>query len=71
MTQERREVDTAAMEQGGRGAMKALEALVLRDEESAKAVKLVAAWWAEWYPKAGHRRLARSLLGYAPKRDRR
>lgn len=29
----------------------------------------VATWWRKWYIKAGHKRLARILLQYAPKED--
>ena len=29
----------------------------------------VAGWWSKWYLKAGHKRLARILLQYAPKED--
>lgn len=29
----------------------------------------VAQWWKKWYPKAGHKRLARILLQYAPKEE--
>lgn len=31
------------------------------------SVQLVAGWWAKWYPKAGHKRLARILLQYKSK----
>ena len=33
------------------------------------AMATVAAWWNIWFPTAGHRRLARILLGYASKED--
>jgi len=29
------------------------------------AMQDVANWWKKWYPKAGHKRLARILLQYA------
>ncbi len=32
-----------------------------------EAVKTVAAWWAEHYPKAGHKRLGRLLAKVAKK----
>lgn len=30
------------------------------------AVAQVAGWWARWYMQAGHKRLGRALLVYAP-----
>ena len=32
-----------------------------------EALQVVANWWKKWYPDAGHKRLARVLLQYAPK----
>ena len=34
-----------------------------------EALAAVAGWWKKWYPGAGHKRLARILLQYAPKKD--
>lgn len=34
----------------------------------ADAVKIVAQWWKDNYMKAGHKRLARTLLGTLPKK---
>jgi len=31
------------------------------------ALAIVATWWRKWYISAGHKRLARILLQYAPK----
>ena len=35
--------------------------------EMVGSMSRVAGWWKKWYPKAGHKRLARILLQYAPK----
>ena len=32
-----------------------------------EAIQLVADWWASWFMKAGHKRLARILLQYKSK----
>ena len=34
-----------------------------------EALRVVANWWREWVPKAGHKRLGRILLEYADKND--
>ena len=36
---------------------------------SSDALTDVARWWKKWYYKAGHKRLARVLLQYAPKEE--
>ena len=52
-----REFDPHAMDMAAEAAQKDLETL---DPE---AVKAIAKWWRKWYLQAGHKRLARIILG--------
>lgn len=61
--------DPAQMDAAAHTAALELEALVMGDDERDKyAVERIAQWWADWYMKAGHKRLARALLHHAPER---
>ena len=53
--------DRQAMDMAASDAEKSLENV---DED---ALITVANWWKDWYPKAGHKRLAKILLQYASK----
>lgn len=43
-------------------AAKAAEAFKAVIAAESKGVEVIAKWWREFYPKAGHKRLARLLL---------
>ena len=57
-----RDAVIAQMEEAARQALEELQSL---DQD---AVVLVAQWWQKWYLKAGHKRLGRTLLNFAPRR---
>jgi len=55
------------MDRAARDAAEELEKARLDSDENAKAIEFVAQWWRRNYLKAGHKRLARTLLEYASK----
>lgn len=55
------------MDRAAREAAEELEKARLESDDNAKAIEFVAQWWRRNYLKAGHKRLARALLEYAPK----
>jgi hypothetical protein len=69
MTTKRSTADTIQdMDKAAREAAEELEKARIDSDEQAKAVEFVAQWWRRHYLKAGHKRLARALLEYAPRK---
>ena len=56
------EADKQAMDNAATNAEQDLD-----NVENLEAFEIVANWWAKWYLKAGHKRLARILLQYKSK----